>query len=124
MVNRIEKELKEAIDNPPPYIRADTKGDNLYEWAVTLTGILSTPCADGVFVLDIASCPLPPVIYHCKMNSKSKFCDDKLDEDWTPVLAIGVEIGKVVEILREPDYHGPLVRSIVNEFIANKKEND
>ena len=122
------------MDNPPPYVTAGPKGDNLYEWVATLTGPPSTPYANGIFFVDITFPPgypfAPPVlnfrtrIYHCNINSKGKVCIDKLNEDWTPALTIGVVLGEVVEILREPNCNDPLVGSIANEFIVDREKHD
>ncbi|KAJ1958401.1 ubiquitin-conjugating enzyme E2 E3, partial [Linderina pennispora] len=131
---RIQKELAEISLDPPSNCSAGPKGDNLYEWVSTIVGPGESPYAGGVFFLDIhfpTDYPFKPPkiifrtrIYHCNINSQGQICLDILKDNWSPALTISKVLLSICSLLTDPNPHDPLVHSIAQQLLTNRKEHD
>ncbi|KAJ2347696.1 Ubiquitin-conjugating enzyme E2 2 [Coemansia sp. RSA 2618] len=131
---RIQKELAEISLDPPSNCSAGPKGDNLYEWVSTIVGPSDSPYSGGVFFLDIhfpQEYPFKPPkiifrtrIYHCNINSQGQICLDILKDNWSPALTISKVLLSICSLLTDANPHDPLVHSISQQYINNRKEHD
>ncbi|KAJ2807741.1 Ubiquitin-conjugating enzyme E2 2 [Coemansia helicoidea] len=131
---RIQKELAEISLDPPSNCSAGPKGDNLYDWVSTIVGPSDSPYGGGVFFLDIhfpQEYPFKPPkiifrtrIYHCNINSQGQICLDILKDNWSPALTISKVLLSICSLLTDPNPHDPLVHSIANQLMNDRKEHD
>ncbi|KAJ1835792.1 Ubiquitin-conjugating enzyme E2 2 [Coemansia sp. RSA 2711] len=131
---RIQKELAEISLDPPSNCSAGPKGDNLYEWVSTIVGPGDSPYSGGVFFLDIhfpQEYPFKPPkiifrtrIYHCNINSQGQICLDILKDNWSPALTISKVLLSICSLLTDANPHDPLVHSISQQYLNNRKEHD
>ncbi|RHZ79921.1 hypothetical protein Glove_140g100 [Diversispora epigaea] len=131
---RIQKELAEISLDPPCNCSAGPKGDNLYEWASTITGPAGSPYDGGVFFLDITfpqDYPFKPPkvvyrtrIYHCNINSSGQICLDILKDNWSPALTISKVLLSICSLLTDANPHDPLVGSIAHQYLHSREEHD
>ncbi|KAJ2209043.1 Ubiquitin-conjugating enzyme E2 2 [Coemansia sp. RSA 521] len=130
----IQKELAEISLDPPSNCSAGPKGDNLYEWVSTIVGPSDSPYGGGVFFLDIhfpQEYPFKPPkiifrtrIYHCNINSQGQICLDILKDNWSPALTISKVLLSICSLLTDANPHDPLVHSISQQYLNNRKEHD
>lgn len=132
---RIQKELKDLINNPPVGITAGpANGDNMLKWNATIVGPSGTPYQDAVFKLSIvipSNYPFRPPeikfitpIYHCNINSDGVICLDLLRDSWSPALTIDKVLLSISSLMAEPNPKDPLMPSIANLLEENKAEHD
>ena len=131
---RIQKELADIMNDPPALCSAEPKGDNLYEWTATIIGPEGSPYADGHFDLDIhfpKEYPFKPPrlefrtrIYHCNISSNGSICLDTLKSNWSPALTISKVLLSVCSLLTDPNPNDPLVGSIAQEYLHDRKKHD
>jgi|TARA_Y100000591_G_scaffold319993_1_gene332764 ubiquitin-conjugating enzyme E2 D/E len=129
---RISKELKNLIADPPSNCSAGPVGDDIFHWQATLMGPKDSPYENGVFFLDInfpADYPYkaPRVtfstkIYHPNINSSGGICLDILKDQWSPALTISKVLLSICSLLTDPNPDDPLVPSIAELYNRNKKE--
>ena len=110
---RISKELKNLIADPPSNCSAGPVGDDIFHWQATLMGPEDSPYEGGVFFLDInfpADYPYkaPRVtfstkIYHPNINSSGGICLDILKDQWSPALTISKVLLSVCSLLTDPN---------------------
>ena len=53
VISRINKELKEIINDPPSNCTAGPTNDSCYQWSATILGPKDSVYENGVFYLDI-----------------------------------------------------------------------
>jgi ubiquitin-conjugating enzyme E2 D/E len=129
---RISKELKNLIADPPSNCSAGPVGDDIFHWQATLMGPEDSPYEGGVFFLDInfpADYPYkaPRVtfstkIYHPNINSSGGICLDILKDQWSPALTISKVLLSICSLLTDPHPDDPLVPSIADLYKRNKEE--
>jgi ubiquitin-conjugating enzyme E2 D/E len=129
---RISKELKNLIADPPSNCSAGPVGDDIFHWQATLMGPEDSPYEGGVFFLDInfpADYPYkaPRVtfstkIYHPNINSSGGICLDILKDQWSPALTISKVLLSICSLLTDPNPDDPLVPSIADLYKRNKEE--
>ena len=54
-LKRLRKELDNITADPPPYVNAYLKGDNLFEWKAKIEGPPDSSYEGGLFLLDITN---------------------------------------------------------------------
>jgi ubiquitin-conjugating enzyme E2 D/E len=129
---RISKELKNLIADPPSNCSAGPVGDDIFHWQATLMGPEDSPYEGGVFFLDInfpADYPYkaPRVtfstkIYHPNINSSGGICLDILKDQWSPALTISKVLLSICSLLTDPNPDDPLVPSIADLYKRNREE--
>jgi ubiquitin-protein ligase len=134
-LQRLKKELKDIISNPPDGITAGlVKDSNPYDWIATLIGPAGTPYAGAVFTLNInfpKNYPFKPPnikfatpIFHCNVSTHGIICLDILKDNWSPALTTEKVLMSINCLLIDPNPNDPLVPDIANLFRANKPEHD
>jgi len=130
---RLKKEIRDIISNPPPGITAGPKSDkNIFERVATITGPADTPFEGGIFSLNIIfknTYPYrPPVItfitpiYHCNINHKGDICIDILKDNWSPSLTIDKVLLSISSLMASPNPDDPLIPEIANLYKNNRPE--
>ena len=125
-LNRIKRELKDILENPPIPCGAEIIDDDFYHWGANLTGPKDTPYENGVFNMDIRF-PLdypfsPPKIvfktkiYHPNINENGNICLDILKDNWSPVLTVSKIILSLSSLLSDPNPDDPLVGEIAQLY--------
>ncbi|EUB62216.1 Ubiquitin-conjugating enzyme E2 [Echinococcus granulosus] len=133
-LKRIQKELSEISNDPPPNCSAFPRGDNLYEWISTILGPPGSVYEGGIFYLDIhfpLDYPFKPPkvtfktrIYHCNINSHGVICLDILKDNWSPALTISKLLLSICSLLTDCNPADPLVGSIASQYVNNRSEHD
>jgi len=133
-IKRIQRELAELTVDPPPNCSAAPKGDNLYEWVATILGPQGSVYEGGVFFLEISfpsDYPFKPPkvtfktrIYHCNINSQGVVCLDILKDKWSPAFTVSKVLLSVIALLSDCNPADPLVGSIAQQFLTDRKEHD
>ncbi|VDK31919.1 unnamed protein product [Taenia asiatica] len=131
---KIQKELSEISNDPPPNCSAFPRGDNLYEWISTILGPPGSVYEGGIFYLDIhfpLDYPFKPPkvtfktrIYHCNINSHGVICLDILKDNWSPALTISKLLLSICSLLTDCNPADPLVGSIASQYVNNRSEHD
>jgi len=129
---RIGKELKNLVADPPSNCSAGPVGDDIFHWQATLMGPSESPYEGGVFFLDInfpEDYPYKPPrvvfstkIYHPNINSSGGICLDILKDQWSPALTISKVLISICSLLDDPNPDDPLVPSIADLYINNRAE--
>lgn len=133
-IKRIQRELAELTVDPPPNCSAAPKGDNLCEWVATILGPQGSVYEGGVFFLEISfptDYPFKPPkvifktrIYHCNINSQGIVCLDILKDKWSPAFTVSKVLLSVIALLSDCNPADPLVGSIAQQFLTDRKEHD
>jgi ubiquitin-protein ligase len=131
---RLNKEYRDIMVEPPLGITAGPKKCNNYEWDATLIGPTGTPYEGGIFKLKILikkSYPFeaPKItfvtpIYHCNVGSDGAICLDILKDQWSPALTIAKALLSISSLLDEPNPTDPLRPDIAHLLKSNKAEHD
>jgi ubiquitin-protein ligase len=132
--DRLNKEYRDIITEPPLGITAGPKKGNNYEWDATLIGPAGTPYEGGIFKLKILikkSYPFeaPKItfvtpIYHCNVSSSGDICLDILKDQWSPALTLAKVLLSISSLLDEANPLDPLRPDIAQLFKSNKVEHD
>jgi len=133
-IRRLQKELEDITQDPPPNCNAGPKGDNLYEWIATIQGPVNSIYEGGLFFLDItfsSDYPFKPPtvvfrtrIYHCNINSQGQICLDILKDNWSPALTISKVLLSICSLLTDCNPEDPLVAAIAQQYVHNREEHD
>ena len=128
---RIQRELMDMKQSPPPNCSAGVAGDNLNRWHGTIIGPEGTPYTGGLFHLDIEfpkNYPFKPPhvtfktrIYHPNINERGEICLDILKSEWSPALTITNVLLSICSLLNDPNPEDPLVPAIANMLRLDPK---
>ncbi len=131
---RLNKEYKDILQNPPVGVTAGLKNNNIYEWIATLVGPTGTPYDGGLFTLKIVFPKNYPFtspkinfetpIYHCNISSDGSICLDILKDNWSPALTVDKVLLSISSLLNEPNPNDPLVPTIANLYKSDKLKHD
>ncbi|CAG8479805.1 1738_t:CDS:2 [Gigaspora margarita] len=129
-LKRINKELNDIRQDPPPYCSAGPVGEDLFHWQATITGPLESPYKEGVFFLDInfpTEYPFKPPkvtfitkIYHPNINSNGSISLDILSSQWSPALTISKVLLSIRFFLTDPNPDDPLVPEIAHIYKTDR----
>ena len=133
-LKRLRKELENITKDPPPYVNAYLKGDNLFEWKATIEGPSDSPYEGGLFLLDIIfprSYPFRPPkvtfmnkVYHCNINSKGEISVDILYRNWMASMNASTVLLSIQSFLTDCNPDNPLVPEIADQYVKNREEHD
>ncbi|XP_062076625.1 constitutive photomorphogenesis protein 10-like [Humulus lupulus] len=132
---RIQREMAELNNNPPPDCSAGTKGDNLYHWVATVIGPQGTPYEGGIYFLDItfpSDYPFKPPkvvfktrIYHFNVDSSGNLKLEILNDGWSPALTITKVLLEIQKLFTHADpCNKPLVPGIAQLYLADRAKHD
>lgn len=131
---RIQKELKQLMNDPIDCVSAGPSGDNLYLWDATIMGPTKTPFEGGVFRLKIEfpvdypykppKCQFLTKIYHPNINEFGAICLDILKQQWSPVLSISKVLISICSLLSDPNPNDPLSPHVAKMYVENRSEYD
>lgn len=129
---RLNKELIDMYNNPPPGVSAGPTDDNLYEWTAAIAGPADSPYEGGFFFLKIQIPPdypyRPPKptfitpVYHPNINRQGAICVSFLKEEWSPALTISRLLISLQSFLVDPNPRDPLVPEIAAVYERNIEE--
>ena len=95
---RLQKELKEFREDPPPNCSGGPVNNNMNQWSACIIGPQATPYEGGFFQLAIefpTDYPFKPPriifttkIFHPNVSSDGIICLDILKKEWSPILTI------------------------------------
>jgi len=132
MSKRLQKELKEFMDAPSNWCKAElVNEDNLFLWRAEIIGPDKSPYEKGVFKLEIdipTDYPFKPPkvkfltkIYHPNVKSDGNFCTDILTtEGWSPQLKISQVLVTIRQLLSDPNVDNPLEPEIALQYKSDK----
>jgi ubiquitin-protein ligase len=133
-MQRIRKELKDIISDPPFGITVCPSRDNILKMDATIVGPEGTPYSGGVFQLNIVlpnNYPFKPPtikfitpIYHCNINSSGDICLDLLKDNWSPAMTIVKVLLSISSLLADPNPRDPLVPEIARYLESDKLKHD
>ncbi|KAJ7661257.1 ubiquitin-conjugating enzyme/RWD-like protein [Mycena rosella] len=108
--------------------------DNLFVWCGTLPGPEGSVYEGGVFNIAVNLPPDYPFnapkvtfktkIYHMNISDQGNICIDILKHNWSPALSLFKVILSLSSLLTDPNPKDPLVPSIANQYVRNRKLHD
>eukprot|EP01118_Nematostelium_gracile_P011709 TRINITY_DN419_c0_g1_i2.p1 TRINITY_DN419_c0_g1~~TRINITY_DN419_c0_g1_i2.p1 ORF type:complete len:150 (+),score=34.25 TRINITY_DN419_c0_g1_i2:67-516(+) len=132
MSKRLQKELKEFMDEPKDWGKAELANDeNMFLWKAEITGPEKSPYEKGLFKLEIdlpTDYPFKPPkvkfltkIYHPNVKSDGSFCTEILTaKGWSPQLKISQVLLTIRQLLSEPNPDDPLEAEIAQQFKTDR----
>ena len=115
---RLNKELKEMIQDPPENVSAGLVDNDLTHWEATILGPTDTPFYGGIFKLDIKfpnQYPFKPPkarfltrVFHPNISESGEICLDLLNSNWSPALTIKKLLVSICSLLDDPNADDPL----------------
>ena len=129
-LNRIKKELRNFLKDPPCNCSGNAIDDDLFKWQAIIIGPTGTPYEGGIFKLNIefpANYPFKPVkinfitkIYHPNISKLGTICLDILKSSWTPALNVSKALLSVCSLLNDPNVDDPLNVEAANLYKKDK----
>ncbi|KNZ75987.1 Ubiquitin-conjugating enzyme E2 E2 [Termitomyces sp. J132] len=108
--------------------------DNLYLWKGSIPGPEGSVYENGVFDFEVVLAPDYPFsapkvvfktrIYHMNISEQGNICIDILKHNWSPALSLFKVMLSLSSLLTDPNPKDPLVPSIANQYIRNRKAHD
>lgn len=110
------------------------KGDDLFNWEITLTGPAGTPYEGGCFVVKMdfpSDFPFKPPtvkfdtkIYHCNVNNDGTICLDILKDAWSPKIDVNQIMTSLCALLQEANPNDALVPEIADLYKKDRAAHD
>ncbi|EJC97651.1 ubiquitin-conjugating enzyme E2 4 [Fomitiporia mediterranea MF3/22] len=128
-LKRINKELNDMRNDPPPNCSAglkDDTGSDIFKWEAKIMGPVDSPYQGGIFDVDIhfpVDYPFKPpkvkfvtTIFHPNINSDGSICLDILRDQWSPALTLSKVLLSICSLLTDPNPDDPLVPEIAHMY--------
>ncbi|KAK7381179.1 hypothetical protein VNO78_33708 [Psophocarpus tetragonolobus] len=129
-LQRINKELKDILADPPTFCSLGPAKNDLFQWTATIMGPPDSPYDGGLFLLSICipqSYPFKPpkvsfrtMVYHPNINNNGIICLNILKDQWSPVLSISKVLLSICSLLTDPNIDDPLVPEVAYVFKTDK----
>ena len=114
LAKRLNKELKDLIENPITNCSANLIKDDITKWEAAIIGPDDTPYVGGVFKLNInfpKQYPMvaPKINFTTKMfhsnidDNDGHICLDILNDNWSPALSISKVLISICSLLNDPN---------------------
>ena len=132
VISRINKELKDIINDPPNNCTAGPVEDEVFHWVATILGPTESPYEHGVFYLDIffpTNYPFKPPrinfktkIWHPNIShSSGAICLDILAAKWSPALTISKVLISICSMLTDANPKDPLVPEAADMYLNDRE---
>ena len=133
-VRRIQKDLKEIMNDPPVNCTAKIINDNINQWEGQIIGPPETPYKDGIFKLSISFPENYPFkapnirfitkVYHCNVGEDGAICLDLLNTRWTPAITVGKLLVGICSFLNDPNPDSPMNGTAADLYNNDRTEHD
>ncbi|KAL6304482.1 ubiquitin-conjugating enzyme/RWD-like protein [Sparassis latifolia] len=133
-LKRIHREIADLKREDLGAISLTPSSDSLFNWSATIPGPEGSVYEGGLFHVDIVLATDYPFsapkvtfrtrIYHMNINDRGNICIDILKHNWSPALSLFKVILSLSSLLTDPNPKDPLVPSIANEYMRNRKQHD
>ncbi|KAK7457017.1 hypothetical protein VKT23_010320 [Stygiomarasmius scandens] len=133
-IKRIHREVADLKKEDLGAITLSPTEDNLFLWRGTIPGPEGSVYEGGVFNVEVqlaADYPFtsPKVvfktrIYHMNISDRGDICIDILKHNWSPALSLFKVMLSLSSLLTDPNPKDPLVSSIANQYVMNRKLHD
>ncbi|KAM5221297.1 ubiquitin-conjugating enzyme E2 D2-like [Ctenodactylus gundi] len=131
-LKRLQKELQNMTQDPPPQCSARPVGDNMFLWKGRIEGPDNSPYQGGVFFLNIefpVDYPFSPPnisfttqICHPNINRAGEICLDILRSQWSPALTISKVLLSICSLLCDPNPENPLEPEIGKLYLRDREK--
>ncbi|KAJ2919357.1 hypothetical protein MD484_g1057, partial [Candolleomyces efflorescens] len=133
-MKRIRREMADILKEDLGNITLSPMEDNMHIWRGSIPGPEGSVYEGGVFQVEITlpndypfSAPkamLKTRIYHMNISEQGSICIDILKNNWSPALSLFKVMLSLSSLLTDPNPRDPLVPSIANEYMRNRKAHD
>ncbi|KAG6844044.1 hypothetical protein H0H87_010304 [Tephrocybe sp. NHM501043] len=133
-LKRIHREVADLKKEDLGPIVLAPSDDNLYLWKGSIPGPEGSVYENGVFNFEVTLAPDYPFsaprvvfktrIYHMNISEQGNICIDILKHNWSPALSLFKVMLSLSSLLTDPNPKDPLVPSIANQYVRNRKLHD
>ncbi|KAK2953123.1 putative Ubiquitin-conjugating enzyme E2 5A [Blattamonas nauphoetae] len=131
-IRRIQKELKDILQDPPVNCSAGPIKDNdLFHWQATIMGPSDSPFQGGIFKLSITfpndypfkppHCKFETKVFHPNINANGSICLDILKDQWSPALTISKVLLSICSLLTDPNPDDPLAPEVAHIYKSDRR---
>lgn len=130
---RLDSELEDIVENPPPGISAGLVNDNnLFVWSAIICGPDDTPYEGGAFEVEVnfpSNYPnSPPKVrflcemFHPNIYSSGNVCLDVIGDRWKPTFTASSVLYAIQNMLGDPNPESPANSEAKRLFCEDKVE--
>ncbi|KAL0575700.1 hypothetical protein V5O48_006260 [Marasmius crinis-equi] len=133
-LKRIHREVADLKKEDMGAMTLSPSEDNLFLWKGTIPGPEGSVYEGGIFNLDVVLASDYPFtapkisfktrIYHMNISDRGDICIDILKHNWSPALSLFKVMLSLSSLLTDPNPKDPLVSSIANQYLTNRKLHD
>ncbi|THU93296.1 hypothetical protein K435DRAFT_757570 [Dendrothele bispora CBS 962.96] len=133
-LKRIHKEVADLKREDLGAITLAPSEDSLFLWRGTIPGPEGSVYEGGVFKVEVQLTGDYPFssprvvfktrIYHMNISERGDICIDILKHNWSPALSLFKVMLSLSSLLTDPNPKDPLVSSIANQYVTNRKLHD